>query len=293
MKQKPLRDIIKEAVRQEIRQGENPGYGKHNYDREHLSVDYTRLISLEKSINALPRKISERSVSANFQNIHEPFEPSNPRVTIVFQEGVNTKKIYLTLKEFNKNNPLFVFIGSPEDTKKSKKVSIPDFSSNELTKEQITKEIGEWLQNYITPEKLKEIIKEEFVKELSVSSFDKKKYDITGDGIISKTKKDIVFRNKDTNEIAYTIPANDTVYVWFSPKKHPTFGFVQHVDEIKIIRLATAFDKLTKFQRPPSMSTLMRWSNDGIGLTVLGNRVEPDGYDHTGAPSWELVLGII
>lgn len=43
----------------------------------------------------------------------------------------------------------------------------------------------------------------------------------------------------------------------------------------------------------PSMKTLERWSYDGIAESVFGDRVEPDGYDANGAPSWLLAVGMI
>jgi hypothetical protein len=49
----------------------------------------------------------------------------------------------------------------------------------------------------------------------------------------------------------------------------------------------------TGCSKMPSMNTLEKASDAGICTTVFGSRVEPDGYDQFGAPSWMLVLGII
>jgi hypothetical protein len=43
----------------------------------------------------------------------------------------------------------------------------------------------------------------------------------------------------------------------------------------------------------PSMAALEKYSNDGVAKSILGNRVEPDGYDDQGSPSWLLAIGII
>lgn len=52
------------------------------------------------------------------------------------------------------------------------------------------------------------------------------------------------------------------------------------------VRVSSAF-------RAPSVAKLEKWSNDGVCLSVLGKRVEPDGEDEHGSPSWLLALGLI
>lgn len=47
------------------------------------------------------------------------------------------------------------------------------------------------------------------------------------------------------------------------------------------------------FGKPPSINTMMKWSDDGVAQTVTGKRVEPDGVGPDGSPSWLLVLGYI
>jgi len=47
------------------------------------------------------------------------------------------------------------------------------------------------------------------------------------------------------------------------------------------------------FGKIPSFNTLERWMNDGVCKTPTGARVEPDGHDEYGSPSWLLVLGLI
>lgn len=50
---------------------------------------------------------------------------------------------------------------------------------------------------------------------------------------------------------------------------------------------------LRGFPKPPSMSTLMKWEEDGVAKALDGARVEPDGTSRNGAPSWLIALGMI
>jgi hypothetical protein len=50
---------------------------------------------------------------------------------------------------------------------------------------------------------------------------------------------------------------------------------------------------LRNFPKPPSLSAMQRWSDDGVAKAVDGARVEPDGYSMNNAPSWMLVMGVI
>jgi len=43
----------------------------------------------------------------------------------------------------------------------------------------------------------------------------------------------------------------------------------------------------------PSIEELEEQCNDGVCDSVLGERVEPDGTDEYGSPSWLLALGMI
>ncbi len=52
------------------------------------------------------------------------------------------------------------------------------------------------------------------------------------------------------------------------------------------VRVSSAF-------KAPSLKTLEKWSYDGVAKSIGGKRVEPDGYDENGLPSWMLVMGII
>lgn len=43
----------------------------------------------------------------------------------------------------------------------------------------------------------------------------------------------------------------------------------------------------------PSLATLERYSSEGIAKSVFGEKVECDGWDAHGSPSWFLVAGLI
>ena len=45
--------------------------------------------------------------------------------------------------------------------------------------------------------------------------------------------------------------------------------------------------------RPPSVRQLEKWEWDGYCMTPSGKKVEPDGHDSEGYPSWLRILGII
>ena len=45
--------------------------------------------------------------------------------------------------------------------------------------------------------------------------------------------------------------------------------------------------------KAPTVQTLDKWNDDGIAKSVNGKKVEPDGHDDDGFPSWFLALGLI
>lgn len=45
--------------------------------------------------------------------------------------------------------------------------------------------------------------------------------------------------------------------------------------------------------KSPSMNQLEKWTYDDIVKTPAGHKVEPDGYDEYGFPSWLLIVGMI
>lgn len=51
--------------------------------------------------------------------------------------------------------------------------------------------------------------------------------------------------------------------------------------------------KVTSAFKAPSIWTLQKWENEGFCKSICGEKVEPDGHDHHGSPSWMLALGLI
>jgi hypothetical protein len=43
----------------------------------------------------------------------------------------------------------------------------------------------------------------------------------------------------------------------------------------------------------PSEKTMLKWDSDGFCKSVGGKKVEPDGWDSEGTPSWMILLGYI
>ena len=128
---------------------------------------------------------------------------------------------------------------------------------------------------------------------MKLKEFDKNKYGIEGTGIDVVTKKEIWWTDKQTQQKTLTIPTGTKVHIWFSPKVHPQYLFIQSGDEVKISKARFGFDKFSKITKCPSTTTLQKYSWNGISKSVVGEKVEADGYGPTGAPSWELVLGVI
>ena len=42
---------------------------------------------------------------------------------------------------------------------------------------------------------------------------------------------------------------------------------------------------------PPTFEELEEFVSDGVSDSVFGERVEPDGYDERGGPSWLMAMG--
>lgn len=59
------------------------------------------------------------------------------------------------------------------------------------------------------------------------------------------------------------------------------------------VRTANLEKYVSGITKAPGMTTLEKWSDDGIAKSVLGAKVEPDGWDAQGSPSWMLALGLI
>jgi hypothetical protein len=129
---------------------------------------------------------------------------------------------------------------------------------------------------------------------MNVTEFKNKREElgIDGTGVECVTKKEMTWTSKSTGE-KVIIPVGTSVHVDFSPKKLPSRIFVTFGDKVLRALTGNGHQWLTKFSKPPTIITLERRACDGVSKSVLGERVEPDGYGPTGAPSWELVVGVI
>jgi hypothetical protein len=118
-------------------------------------------------------------------------------------------------------------------------------------------------------------------------------FGIEGTGIDATAKTDLIWTDKVTNQVTYTIKAGERVHLWFSPKQNSSRVFIQHHDQIKTTRLITAHKRLTGINKPPTLRTLEKWDWNGYNKTVTGHKTEPDGYGCDGSPSWSLIIGVI
>ena len=57
-------------------------------------------------------------------------------------------------------------------------------------------------------------------------------------------------------------------------------------------RIVTRDFKAVGF-KVPGLATLEKYSDDGVAKSVFGARVEPDGWDANGSPSWMLAAGLM
>lgn len=94
-----------------------------------------------------------------------------------------------------------------------------------------------------------------------------------------KLMKDIKLKNGGA-------PLLKGTYVEVSPiDGNPFACSVLYEGRTYILRINSVFSR-------PSMATFLKWEETGIYKSVGGKKVEPDGYDPEGFPSWGLVLSI-
>ena len=110
-----------------------------------------------------------------------------------------------------------------------------------------------------------------------------------------KLKKDIKLKTGDV------IPAGTSVGVEFDRRKPErallTLDFSTDNRDYTVDPLKMSAGKLylyvAGFGKPPSIKTMMNWTNDGVAKSVTGKKVAPDGVGPDGSPSWLMVLGYI
>jgi hypothetical protein len=67
----------------------------------------------------------------------------------------------------------------------------------------------------------------------------------------------------------------------------------KHIDTDREFKLSVAGYLYMVSKKAPSITTMRSWESDGIAKSVFGKRVELDGMDEYGSPSWFLVMGLI
>ena len=104
----------------------------------------------------------------------------------------------------------------------------------------------------------------------------------------TKLKKEMKFKD------GTSLPAGTMVNVSFH-KDNPRVALVSTTigERAYRVRPSSLHKYLPGFTKPPSVSTMEKWSDDGVAKSVGGERVEPDGWDSDGTPSWMLVQGIV
>jgi hypothetical protein len=62
---------------------------------------------------------------------------------------------------------------------------------------------------------------------------------------------------------------------------------------VSIVCKSARWNYYFKGKKIPTEKTLENWYSEGVCKSLAGKRVEPDGWDDVGTPSWLLVLGMI
>lgn len=95
-------------------------------------------------------------------------------------------------------------------------------------------------------------------------------------------------KNRRTGETV-EVPAG-TVISWKAGKATATWVEGGETKERPIGALSAA--RGLEIEQP-DLDQLSEWVHDGICDSILGERVEPDGIDEHGSPSWLLAMGMI
>ena len=89
------------------------------------------------------------------------------------------------------------------------------------------------------------------------------------------------------------IPTGTNLNLYFDGKS-TIYAYFNHEGVTRPLRITNLHKYFgSRFKKMPSISYLQKQELDGVCSTVNGKRVEPDGFDEFGAPSWLLVLGLI
>lgn len=98
------------------------------------------------------------------------------------------------------------------------------------------------------------------------------------------------------SKVPVSIPKGTEIDLYFKEDNNVrAFFMYQGIERPLIISFLhlSVKGKAMLFRKCPSVKSLSRMSYEGVCTTVTGARVEPDGRDLYGAPSWLLVMGVI
>lgn len=105
---------------------------------------------------------------------------------------------------------------------------------------------------------------------------------------VSRLKRDIRLKSGEV------VPQGSKATVEFDPDR-ASLAILKVEGRDKPVKVSTInlHEYLAGFSMPPSRASLAKWVDDGIAKSVAGQKVETDGWDSKGTPSWLLVLGYI
>lgn len=97
----------------------------------------------------------------------------------------------------------------------------------------------------------------------------------------AKTKKGVEFKKNE-----------EVTLNWL--EKMPEFTFIIKTSGERLrVNSKIAHALVTMVNAPPTERQFEKWSEDSRSKSMLGESVEPDGFDPHGSPSWMLVMGVI
>lgn len=130
---------------------------------------------------------------------------------------------------------------------------------------------------------------------MKLQEFNEKKTEIgiEGTGITSTVRKTLTWTNKETGEVICSLSPGDKVQIYFAPRRLACRIFIINGDFVGRSRTVNAYKYFTGFTKPPTINTLEKRMYNGISRSVINEKVEPDGFGPSGAPSWEICLGFI
>lgn len=103
-----------------------------------------------------------------------------------------------------------------------------------------------------------------------------------------KTKKEVKTKG------GTVIPVGTSVdFLGEDPQKKLPIIFIDGFNTKPITPSWKMFASIVLGKKEPSLQTLEKWSDEGYCSSINGKKVEIDGYDPDGFPSWMIVLGMV